>query len=111
MLPFLAQCMLVLSLNCQPLVCLSFLRLLLLSPSESDLCSGEWSTGCFGTSEAVGHGGDSRREQTWATEGQLGLQLGLLEYKVGSVILHRVVVRTKSHQTQIPKPLVQVLTC
>lgn len=89
--------MLVLFLNCQPLVCLSFLRLLLLSPVENDLCSGEWGAGCFGTSEPVGHGGASSCEHAQATEGQLGLPLWLLVYGVGPVILHRVVVRAKSH--------------
>lgn len=44
-----AEYVLLLFSYCQPLVCLGFLSLLLLSQFESSLCSSEWSTGFFVT--------------------------------------------------------------
>lgn len=98
--------MLVLFLNCQPLVCLfevffvsccsCFLRFLPLSQFESNLCSGEWRAGLFGTSEAEGVVGRPGFEQNQAKKlARFEFQLSLLMYKVGSVTLYRVVVKTK----------------
>lgn len=90
--PFQAENVLVFFLNCQPLDSLfGLFKASVFSQFDRDLCSGEWSTWVWGTSEAMGCGGETR---VWAKPGKGRLDWNFsVGSKVGSVILHAVVVR------------------